>query len=335
MKRPHVSVIIPTYNRAALLDRALESVIQQTYRDWEIVLVDDGSTDDTPSVVAPYARSLGDRLKYVRQPNCGASAARNHGIDIARGRFIAFLDSDDAFAPTKLARQLELFGRRPELGLVFSDYLCVDHTAETRVSAFDEYLPAARSIRRTDLGDRLHVCHDDLFSALLRNYLIATIVGLVRRDVLTDQVRFAERISYAEEWLFYLQVTRRCRAGFVDEPLSVHHFVTGSLARTDRRRNVVGLVNLFETIQRAFPDLNSAQRETVRTRLAHSYRQRAFDQSRNGDAGPALADHLRAAWLEPTPDYWRSVCGAAWAGLRQSVLRLAPKGDQATHPVVR
>ncbi len=110
---PAVSVIIPTYNRAELLPRALDSVVGQTFTDWGIVLVDDGSTDETSRVVRDYADRLGDRLVYIHQENKGSSQARNTGIDACRGRFVAFLDSDDECSPTRLGRQLELFDLRP------------------------------------------------------------------------------------------------------------------------------------------------------------------------------------------------------------------------------
>ena len=107
MSEPTVSVIVPTYNRQPLLPRAIDSVVAQTFGDWEIVLVDDGSTDSTREMADRYSHQLGDRFVYIPQPNRGASAARNRGIDVCRGRFVAFLDSDDEFLPTKLG-QLEL-----------------------------------------------------------------------------------------------------------------------------------------------------------------------------------------------------------------------------------
>ena len=126
MSEPTVSVVVPTYNRAELLPRALDSIIGQTFSDWEIVLVDDGSIDGTSELAATYERQLGSLFRFIRQDNQGSSAARNLGIDESRGEFVAFLDSDDEFFPTKLERQLELFRRRPKLGFVYSDYTFVE-----------------------------------------------------------------------------------------------------------------------------------------------------------------------------------------------------------------
>lgn len=116
---PEVSVIIPSYNCDRYLPEAVASVLQQTYSDWEILIIDDGSTDNTQQVIQPYAS---DRLRYVYQPNQGVSAARNHGIHLAQGVFIAFLDADDFFFPEKLAAQLDVFAQHPDLGIVHSGW---------------------------------------------------------------------------------------------------------------------------------------------------------------------------------------------------------------------
>src|SRR5262245_39908172 len=99
---PNVSVVIPSYNSAAYLPAAIDSVLAQTARDLEVIVVDDGSTDDTPDVVARY----GPPVRGIRQANAGVAAARNRGIAEARGRYIAFLDADDTWEPVKLERQL-------------------------------------------------------------------------------------------------------------------------------------------------------------------------------------------------------------------------------------
>lgn len=112
---PKVSVIIPTYNRASLIPRALDSVLSQTFKDYEIVVIDDGSVDNTQEVIKPYW----DRIKYVRQKNGGISAARNRGIQESTGKYIAFLDSDDYWAPEKLEIQAGILDQNPKIGIVY------------------------------------------------------------------------------------------------------------------------------------------------------------------------------------------------------------------------
>ena len=111
---PKVSVIIPTYNRKKLIVRAIESVLAQTYRDFEIIIIDDGSNDETKNVLIPYQ----SRIKYLYQENQGISAARNRGIKEAQGVYIAFLDSDDEWVEDKLAIQVDILDKNPPIGII-------------------------------------------------------------------------------------------------------------------------------------------------------------------------------------------------------------------------
>src|ERR1700761_2954923 len=112
-----VDVIIPAYNAAKYLPMAISSVIGQTFDDWTILLVDDGSTDNTPEVVAPFVDQLGPKLKYIRQANGGLPAARNAAIRNSSAEFLALLDADDIWLPNRLAESLKSFENRPQVGL--------------------------------------------------------------------------------------------------------------------------------------------------------------------------------------------------------------------------
>lgn len=117
-----MTVVIPTYNRATFIGQAIQSVIDQEGVRTEIVVVDDGSTDNTGEIVAPF----GDRVRYMRQANKREGAARNAGVKVASGEVIAFLDSDDSYLPGKLKRDLDAFGIRPNAGMVYSPAIYVD-----------------------------------------------------------------------------------------------------------------------------------------------------------------------------------------------------------------
>lgn len=119
MSAPLVSVIIPTYNRAALLCEAIDTVLAQSYQNTEIIVIDDGSTDDTTAAVQKY----GDRIRYTRRPNAGVNAARNLGLKQARGDYVALLDSDDLWAPYKLELQVALLRHFNDVGFTFSNFL--------------------------------------------------------------------------------------------------------------------------------------------------------------------------------------------------------------------
>src|SRR5689334_8831893 len=123
---PTVSVIIPAFNQARFLAVAIDSVLQQTYRDVEIVVVDDGSTDETRDVAARF----GDRVNYVHQDNTGLPGARNRGIRESSGEFLCFLDSDDFLHPEKIQRQVELLKEDPKLAFVYCDIITTDEAGQ-------------------------------------------------------------------------------------------------------------------------------------------------------------------------------------------------------------
>jgi glycosyltransferase involved in cell wall biosynthesis len=122
-----VDVIIPAFNAAKYLPAALESVGAQTFEDWQIVLVDDGSTDNTAEVVAPFIDRFGPKLKYIKQENRGMSAARNAAIRASTSEWIALLDADDVWAPCRLAESIQAFATRPRAGIAYGLITYMDH----------------------------------------------------------------------------------------------------------------------------------------------------------------------------------------------------------------
>jgi len=329
MSDPTVSVVMPTYNRQPLLSRAIDSIVAQTFGDWEIVLVDDGSTDATRGLVDRYLHQLGDRFVYIHQANRGASAARNRGIDACRGRFVAFLDSDDEFLPNKLERQLELFGLRPELGLVYSDYGFVDLDGAQCESDFAIKHPLAREVPVEPVAPGLSVCRGSLFDVLIRGYFICTIVGLVRREVLGSSIRFREEQTFGEEWLFYLEVARTCPAGFVNEPLAVYHYNRGSLARTDKKRNALGYHALLRAIDETFDDLTSVQRAVVRRNLAQLCRQLGQSARRAGRHHEAMVRFAESCRYRLSVGGLREAIGAAGRWSLGALSRRATTGRRS------
>lgn len=129
---PLVSVIIPVYNGSGYLLEAIDSVLSQTYRYYEIMVVDDGSTDDTAALLQPYLRQNSEQIRYVYQANQGVGAARNHGIRQARGSWIAFLDQDDVWLPEKLALQTNQAQLKPQSGIIHSGWQIIDAQGNVR-----------------------------------------------------------------------------------------------------------------------------------------------------------------------------------------------------------
>ncbi|HXG29200.1 MAG TPA: glycosyltransferase family 2 protein [Nevskiales bacterium] len=209
--QPLVSVILPTHNRATMLGRAIRSVLAQTYRNLELLVVDDNSTDDTESVVR---RIQDPRLRYMRlSENRRAAAARNIGIREARGDLIAFQDDDDVWLIEKLARQVPaLMDAGPEVGL----NLC------GKIRLFPdraEYVGGSKAFARLDF---------ERGGPLDGFMLISTPGWLVRREALLQAGLFDEDMRAWDDWELALRLTRICRFNHIDYPLYLQNRIEGS-----------------------------------------------------------------------------------------------------------
>lgn len=232
-----VSVVIPTHNRARTIGSAIDSALSQTYQKLEVVVADDGSSDDTRAIVTSY----GDRLTYVYQPNAGVSAARNLGLRAARGEFVALLDSDDSWLPWKIEAQVAALKRHPEAGIVWTDMEAVDEASrpiharhlremyttyakvdiEKILSQVDTLGILSPNVPR-ELASAA-VREGDLFSAILLGNLIHTSTVLFRRSWFERTGGFDETFSRAgEDYEFYVRLCSAGPAVFIDAPSTIY-----------------------------------------------------------------------------------------------------------------
>lgn len=209
---PLVSVIIPTYNRAGLLKRAVESVLRQTFQDFEIIIVDDASRDETQKAIKKYNDR---RLIYLRHSfNKGGGAARNTGIIAAGGDFIAFLDSDDEWLPQKLEKQLQVFaGLPPEYGLVYSGFWRID--GDTRW-----YVP----------GEEMRPESGSVYARLLNCNFVGTSVALVKKRYLAKAGLFDESLPRFQDWELWLRLAGVCHFYYLEEALCHSYIVPGNIS---------------------------------------------------------------------------------------------------------
>jgi glycosyltransferase involved in cell wall biosynthesis len=206
MTPPAVSVIIPTFNRANLIDGAVESVLSQTASDVEVIVVDDGSTDGTHEKLAPF----GDRIGIIRQKNTGVSSARNAGIRAARGQWIAFLDSDDRWRPGKLERQLDCL-QKVEAGVCF-----------TRCIADDgELIRDVDGLRLVREGPAFCYLENPLDLLGRKGWHPALPSMLVQKHLLERAGMFDESLFTAEDTQLVYRLAFITRFAYVDEPLTV------------------------------------------------------------------------------------------------------------------
>jgi glycosyltransferase involved in cell wall biosynthesis len=208
---PRVSVILPTFNRATLVGRAIASVLAQTDPDFELIVVDDGSRDETAAVVDRFAADRRVR-SLVLPANRGAAAARNVGVAESRGRFIAFQDSDDEWLPDKLERHLAAFAGAPEVGVVYSDMQRV---------LFDG---TSRYHRSPDITD------DRLIDPRKRFYRVCGLgiqSTVIRREAFDLAGRFNELFPALEDLELFIRLSRRVRFLHLPLPLVRYHETNG------------------------------------------------------------------------------------------------------------
>jgi Glycosyltransferase like family 2 len=227
VKPPTFAVIVPAYQSASTVGAALDSALGQTHPATEIIVCDDGSTDDLDGALAPYL----DRIVLVRQEHSGISAARNRAIATARSDFIVSLDADDVLAPGNLAASAELLSLRPDL-----DIVCTNANVE-----FDGTV--VRQMYRDDW--RFEIA--DQRAAILRRCYIA--FWCARRSRLLEVGGFDEAIASAEDWELWIRmILSGSRAGLVDEPLATYRLHHGSLSTQSVRLHTGRLATMEKTI---------------------------------------------------------------------------------------
>ncbi len=230
---PKVSVVIPTYNRADVIRRSMHSVLCQTYKNIEVIVVDDASTDDTSEVVASFQDP---RVIFLRQfERKGAAVARNIGIQAASGEFIAFQDSDDEWLCEKLERQMSAMQHAAEtVGVVYSGFLRFENK-------FAKYLPSGS---RAEIGGRI-------LAALLRGNFVTTQAVLIRKGCLENVGMFDEQFPRLQDWELFIRLAVHYDFICIDEPLLIAFHSQKSIT-ADTSLFPVALKQLLEKHEKLF-----------------------------------------------------------------------------------
>lgn len=213
MPEPFISVVIPAYNAEKYLEETLESVRSQAFSDYEIIVIDDGSTDRTAQIATGY-----DGVILMRQMNRGAAAARNAGIVLARGKYVAFLDADDVWLPSKLEKQAANLLDNPRTAWIYTDALVFDGAAQ-------------RTVCR--IGQRIRLHQGDILAPLLLRCFIPSATPVVKRSVLLDAGLFDESIErrVIEDWALWLRIAERHTIALIAEPLATIRMHTSNTSR--------------------------------------------------------------------------------------------------------
>jgi len=227
-----VSVIMPTFNREHLISRAVGSVLNQTFRDFELIIVDDGSRDNSGEVIREFNDS---RINYIRhEKNRGVAAARNTGIKAARGEYVAFLDSDDEWRPQMLYRQIKAFGEASsDAGAVYTDMINIDNNKTRSLYG-----------RRAKEGN--------LHKAILKGFPVYLQTIMVKKACLDQIGLFDEEFTIEEDYDFMIRLSGKFEFKYIREPLAVRHLMPDSVSV----KSMDNILNLEKLLRKHFDEIN-------------------------------------------------------------------------------
>ena len=239
----NISVVIPLYNAEKYIGDTLESVFEQTYNTFEIIVVNDGSTDSSLDVVKKYSD-----VTVISQENQGEAAARNKGVALSKGDFIAFMDHDDLWEPDKLKIQMEYFNDNPQVGLVYSQYTSFKNGKILRT--------------RPQNG------HSGwIFTKLLYKSIIQASTVMVKRECLDVVGPYDEAFAFADEYDMFLRISKEFQCGFVDKGLTRYR-----VHETNASKNVFRFdkenLGVYKKTYNNFTDLDGKQKKILRKRIA-------------------------------------------------------------------
>lgn len=310
---PTVSVVIPTFNRAHLLQQTLDSVFSQTYKDYEVIVVDDGSTDATADLIAAYR----PEVCSLRQVNRGLNSARNAAIERTRGRYIALLDSDDLWLPYTLELFVQLLERFPDSGFVYSNFYIFrdgsplqpqglstwhggrsspDSTFQTRYEFGQLGIPAPRDLRHGDFC----VYQGDIYLASLAEPQVLPSASLYRRDC-AEGLHFTESDSTCGDWEFFARLSKRSGAVYADTEAAINrsHDDAVRLTRLPATIQLSRRINMINRVWRADGALMERMGFAVNDEQARLLLQLARIQLAEGADAEARSSLNEAAELSP------------------------------------
>ncbi|MEQ1592400.1 MAG: glycosyltransferase [Thiobacillaceae bacterium] len=298
--KPRISVIIPAYNAAAYLPRAIESVLAQTWPAHEIIIVDDGSTDSTSETVKPYLTQSVPDVRYIHQVNAGPSAARNQGVALASGEWIAFLDADDWYYTGRLARHAHMIVADPKLDFLVGNFDYRDsagalmHTSMTASALGQELLKRWGKNGET-------VIEGATLGHFMAGQFSDTRMLTLPRATFTDLGGFPLELKICEDVVFLLRLCACSqRVGIVCESGAVYSVHDAGLIRSDRLRAQTETVRALKMqasiMKNAPPSVNAAWRQLIKK----AYLNLAYFLVKNGQRGAALHALGNAALFNPS-----------------------------------
>jgi glycosyltransferase involved in cell wall biosynthesis len=275
-----VDVIIPAFNAAKYLPTAIESVISQTFGDWQILLVDDGSTDNTKEVVAPFLDRLGFRIRYIHQNNRGLPAARNTAIRASTSEFLALLDADDVWLPSRLEESLKVLVDRPQAGLAYG----LTRTIDPEGRLYGTIWAGNSTNREGKIATHIYTRKVELPCPTIT----------FRRQCIDEVGVFDEAMSATEDRDLWLRIAFRYEIAFVPKLLAYYRLSPNSMSADPQRMFQAQL----HFINKHYGSEGCGLRSR-RIALARAYKQRAEVLKNRGRSWASLSSALRAVTIYP------------------------------------
>ncbi|BAB07432.1 glycosyltransferase family A protein [Halalkalibacterium halodurans] len=273
-----VSIIIPTHNRAKLLKRALESTLNQTYKNIEVIVVSDGSTDNTDIVMDEYKRD--SRVNFISyHPAKGGNYARNTGIKNAKGEFIAFLDDDDEWMPDKLELQIKEFNQNANVGLVY--------TGVEIIYNFNK-----RNIKYYSLPKKTGNLSKEI---LVANCIGTTSSVMVRKNLITECGMFDEKLKARQDYDLWIRVCQKTLVGVVNKPLVRYYNYTTNKQISD---DIKKYESAIEYIDNKYVDLYSKVSEEIRRKHRHSMTMLIVNKALRNQSPKVARAYLKNSFLK-------------------------------------
>ena len=212
---PLVTVIIPAYNHELYIEEAMQSVVNQTYKNIELIIINDGSTDGTEQVITEFINNNPNyNIQFVSKSNEGICRTLNRGLELADGSYVALLASDDYWAPERIEKQVSFMERNVNIGLVFSDHYFVRYNEVTDIKATD-YKPQTRKSFKNCIQN------ENIYEKLLIENIIPALTVLIRKECLDKLGGFDNNLS-AEDYDMWLRIAKEYPIAFIDEPLAYY-----------------------------------------------------------------------------------------------------------------
>lgn len=280
-----VSVIVPAHNARQYLPRTIESILNQTFQDFEIIIVDDGSTDMTGQIGQELARTRPGRVAYIYQDNQGPGAARNTGIKAAGGEYIAFIDADDLWLPTKLEKQAAILDRRPDVGLVYTDLFFFNHR---------DKIVGHGSLRKYPLPRG----STTLF--FFFRYFMVTSTVMARKSLIRRNGPFREDIRVGEDYDFFMRLSTLASAEPVNEELLGKRYRKDSLSNLDYVVNNKNDILIYGEFIRKNPAFFKKHRRVLTRIMGRRTFSLGYWAMRGGRKSLALPYLVKAMGYEPS-----------------------------------